>query len=67
METIEIYVGRSIGYVSRLEVACARRVGTSRHQRRVEEKACGVGKKEKTKDNGYTEIQEICINSLFCQ
>ena len=63
---MDVCVGRSLGYVSGLEVACARRVGASRHQRRMEEKASGVGTKEKSKDNGYTEVQEVCINSLLC-
>ena len=32
----------------------------------LEERACGVKAKEKNKDNGYTEVQEVCVNSLVC-
>ena len=62
---MDVYVERSLGYVSRLEVACACRVGQV-VIRELVEKACGVGRKEKIKDNGYMRIQKICGNSLVC-
>ena len=57
MDTMDVYVKRSLGYVSRLEVARACREGKVVNLRDGKERACGVGTKEKNKDNGCTGVR----------